>query len=82
MPPLMFPLTHTLLPTDGLQPTLYLHLHPHHKKPGLLLVAPAPQHPQVLCKSEGLLPHKIGPQGVVFELEKLDKHSNITSQLC
>lgn len=74
----MFPLTHTLMPTGGLQPTLYLHLHPHHKKPGLLFVAPASQHPQVLYKTEGLLPHKTGPQALVFELEKLDKHSNIT----
>lgn len=79
MPPLMFQLTHASMPTGGLQLTLYLH--PHHKKPGLLLVAPAPQHPQVLCKEEGLLPHKTGPQGLVFELEKLDKHSNITSLL-
>ena len=82
MPPLTFPLTNALMPTGRLQPTLYLHLNPHHKKPGLLLVAPAPQHPQVLCKAGGLLLHKTGPQGLVFELQKLDKHSNITSQLC
>lgn len=60
---------------------LFLHLSPpHHKKPGLLFVAPAPQHPQVLYKAEGFLPYKTGPQG--FELEKLVKHNNVTSQVC
>lgn len=62
-----FPLTHALRPAEGekqqwLLPTTLLHLNPHHRKPGLLLEAAAPEHPQVLCKAGSLLPHKMGPR--------------------
>jgi len=55
-----------LRPAEGEQqwllPTLLLHLNPHHRKPGLLLKAAAPEHPQVLYKADSFLPHKMGPR--------------------